>query len=63
MATTRSIDYTVNHRPSSNLAVQLARFREIGIVIFLVLVMVGATIFEPRFLRSIFAQSYYGCHY
>lgn len=52
MATTRSIDYTVNHRPSSNLAVQLARFREIGIVIFLVLVIVGATIFEPRFFSA-----------
>jgi len=52
MATTRSIDYTVNHRPSRNLAVQLARFREIGIVIFLVLVIAGATIFEPRFFSA-----------
>ena len=52
MATTRNIDYAYGQRPSRNLAVQLARFREIGIVIFLVLVVIVATIFEPRFFSA-----------
>lgn len=37
-------------RNGSNLAVQLARFREVGIIAFLLVIVVGATTAEPRFL-------------
>jgi rhamnose transport system permease protein len=39
-------------RNRSNLAMQLARFREVGIVLFLVIIVAGASIAEPRFLTA-----------
>lgn len=49
MATIESIQ---TKQSSRNLANQLARFRELGIVLFLVLIVIGATIVQPRFLSS-----------
>lgn len=39
-------------RPSAgnNLAIRLARFREVGIVLFLILIVAGATAVQPRFM-------------
>ncbi len=39
-------------RRGSSLAVQLARFREVGIVIFLAIIVAGATLAQPRFLSA-----------
>jgi len=35
---------------NNNLAIRLARFREVGIVLFLLLIVVGATAVQPRFM-------------
>jgi len=40
-----------SQRRTNNLATQLSRFRELGIVLFLVLVIVGALAVEPGFLN------------
>src|SRR3990172_2864419 len=45
-----TIRTTLERKTTSNLAVQLARFREIGIIIFLFLIVAGATAAQPRFL-------------
>jgi rhamnose transport system permease protein len=49
MATIESIQTKQSNRDLAN---QLARFRELGIVLFLVLIVIGATIAQPRFLSS-----------
>jgi rhamnose transport system permease protein len=47
MATIRK---TYSKQYSNSIAFQLARFREIGIVLFLILIVAGATAAQPRFL-------------
>jgi rhamnose transport system permease protein len=47
MATIVSIQTKQGNRDLAN---QLARFRELGIIVFLVLIVVGATLAQPRFL-------------
>jgi rhamnose transport system permease protein len=49
MATAESIQTKQSNR---NFANQLARFRELGIVLFLVLIVAGAAIAQPRFLST-----------
>jgi rhamnose transport system permease protein len=45
-----TIRATFERKPTGNLAVKLARFRELGIIVFLILIVAGATAAQPRFL-------------
>jgi rhamnose transport system permease protein len=45
-----TIQTTTKRQYNNTLAFQLARFREIGIILFLILIVAGATAAQPRFL-------------
>lgn len=47
----------VRDRSSTSIAVRLARFREVGIILFLVVVLGAASIAKPNFLRPINVRS------
>ena len=48
---------TLHRQSSSNLAVQLSRFREIGIVAFLVIVIIVTVLLKPNFIQPINIRS------
>jgi len=52
-----TVSDTLHRQRSSSLAVRLSRFRELGIVAFLVVVIAVATAIEPRFLQPFNVRS------
>ena len=52
-----SVSDTLHRQQSSNLGVRLSRFREIGIIVFLIAVIGVTLFFKPNFLRPINIRS------